>query len=100
MIFGEGSPHLSDMTLGRQTNSALFIKNLLNSSDGFNPSNELLEKADALLSTGESTGWFPQNSIATMITTSLISWSIVKIVEGFGKEISAPKIMHFEPKIF
>ncbi len=96
-LFGKSSPSLESMTKGRQQNPELFIKNLLNSAQGFKPSKKLVEQGDALLMEGMQAGWFPQNAIATYITTAIVCWAIVKIAGGEGEEIVAPKILHFEP---
>lgn len=97
IVFGKHTPSLAEMTGGVQKNPVDFIQNLLASTKGFNPSPELLEQGDAMLKEGAKAGWFPQNIVATLITTSLITWSIIKIVEEKGDEIAAPKILHFEP---
>lgn len=97
LVFGDNSPSLESMTKGKQENPVMFIKNLLDKAEGFKPSKQLEEQGDALLMEGAKAGWFPQNVIATLISTSLITWAIVKIAEGDGEQILAPKILHFEP---
>lgn len=97
MVFSSQSPSLDDITLGRQTNSALFMKNLLDNCEGFSPSKKLMEAGEALLSSGEAMGYFPQNVIATLISTSLITWVIVQIAKENTENICAPRLLHFEP---
>ena len=97
MVFGPDGPSLEDITRGRQTNPALFMKNLLDNCEGFRPSKKLLEAGETLLTSGEAMGYFPQNVIATLISTSLITWAIVQIVSGNTEDIGAPRLLHFEP---
>lgn len=97
MVFNSESPSLEDITQGRQTNSILFMKNLLDNSEGFLPSKKLMEAGEALLTSGEAMGYFPQNIIATLISTSLITWTVVQIAAGKTKYICAPRLLHFEP---
>ncbi|MFW5656699.1 MAG: HesA/MoeB/ThiF family protein [Bacteroidota bacterium] len=98
MIFGKDTPGLAEMTRGKQKEDAAFIQNLLNTCTGFEPGTELLAMGEKLLINSESSGWFPQNIIATLITTSLITWGVVKIVSGNTAGILAPRLLHFEPK--
>jgi hypothetical protein len=58
-----------------------------------------MQTGSALLTKGDRTGWFPQNVVATLITTALVTWSVVQIAAGTGEQIQAPRILHFEPKM-
>ncbi len=97
MVFCKESPSLEDITLGRQNNSALFMKNLLENSKGFNPTGKLMEAGETLLTSGQEMGYFPQNIISTLISTALITWTVVQIVSGETENICAPRLLHFEP---
>lgn len=97
MVLGHKSPSLESLTGGRQTSATGFILGLANSCSGFAFSPELLESGPELLSTGDNLGWYPQNAIASSITSALLAWSVVKIVRGEGESIAAPRVLHFEP---
>ena len=99
VILGPTSPSLASLTLGHQSSAALFIQNLVQSCSGFEPSAILMQTGSALLTKGDRTGWFPQNVVATLITTALVTWSVVQIATGTGEQIQAPRILHFEPKM-
>jgi len=99
MIFGPDSPSLSDMTSGRQDSSAAFVQNLLDSSAGFRPSPSLLALGEDLLTAGDQIGYFPQNIIAALITTSLVTWAVVQIASENAENIIAPRLLHFEAKV-
>jgi len=98
VILGPTSPSLIDLTLGRQPNAASFVQNLLGSPVGFEPSEALAKLGADVLATGERSGWFPQNIVATLITTALVTWSVAQIAAGRGAKIQAPRLLHFEPK--
>lgn len=90
------SPSLETMTNGRQLSASGFA-NILKSCSGIKLSENLMHIAPDLLSAGDRQGWFPQNIIATSITSALVTYSVVKIAEGAGEEIAAPRALHFEP---
>lgn len=97
LVIGPNSPSLTELTGGRKTNATGFITSLLNSCHGFQFSDDLVRMGPQVLSAGDRHGWFPQKVVATSITTALIAWSLVTIVQGKGNMVSAPRILHFEP---
>lgn len=99
LLLGPDSPALARLTGGEQRQTATFIHNLLDNCQGFEPSPQLQANGPQLLAAGETAGWFPQNIVATLFSTALVSWSLVQIAAGTAQQIAAPRLLHFEPKL-
>lgn len=97
LVLGPNSPRLAQLTQAAQT-TADFVMALANSCSGYAPSADLLAKAPEMLASGEARGWFPQNVIATMITTAVTCYAVTQIAAGAGEAIQAPRVLHFEPQ--
>jgi len=99
VVLGPTSPSLAKLTSGRQSTAATFVQNLLAACSGFQPSETLMGIGPALLDTGDQSGSFPQNIVATLTTTALVTWCVTRIAEDEGAKIQAPRLMHFEPRV-
>lgn len=97
MVLGPDSPSLAQLTGGRTSTAGGFLRGLSDSCQGFHFSEELLRAGLAILTQVDAIGWFPQNVVATSITSALVTFSVVRIVQGRGREIAAPRVLHFEP---
>ena len=98
LVLGPDSMPLSELTQGLQTEPSDFIQNLLSCCVGFEPSDQLQNLGPRILAEAQVNGWFPQNIIATLITTAMVTWSIIQIALGRAEDIAAPRLLHFEPK--